>query len=254
MFNKEFYDMKLRAFVISIIGIGLFFVLAPLQDVTVEILKQYTQMENVPKFLEKLIPKGFINNLSDWNFYIYSQWFGKNLGQMVPILAIIMAFPLFARENENGTIEFLLARKSRKRIFFSKSLLGILITIFLMTILSLLPAIYSPLAGEKLDYKLLVAFLTHTVTGSIFWFAVAMLFSIISNDQVKPILISIGLLAITTAMGMIKFTRFLNTYSYVLGSKIFQTGHLDIKYTLGLIAISVVIFFLSYITFLRKEY
>ncbi|HEY8542995.1 MAG TPA: ABC transporter permease subunit [Pseudothermotoga sp.] len=254
MFNKEFYDMKLRTFVILIIGVGLFFVLAPFQGITVEMLKQYSQMENVPKFLEKLMPKEFINNLSDWNFYIYSQWFGKNLGQMVPILAIIMAFPLFARETENGTIEFLLARKNRKKIFFSKSLLGILITIFLMAILSLLPAIYSPLAGEKLNYKILIAFLIHTLVGATFWFAITMFFSIISNDQVKPILISVGLLAITTAMGIIKFTRFLNTYAYVLGSKIFQTGHLDIKYTLGSIAISVIVFFLSYITFLRKEY
>lgn len=254
MFKKEFYDMKLRTFVILLIGVGLFFVLAPLQDVTVEMLKQYTQMENMPKFLEKLLPKQFINNLSDWNFYIYSQWFGKNFGQIVPIVAIIMAFPLFARETENGTIEFLLARESRKKIFFSKSILGMIVVILLMIVLCILPAIYSPLAGEKLNYRLLTAFSVHTVTGAIFWFVVTMFFSVLSGDQVKPILISVGLLAITTALGMVRFTKFLNTYAYVLGGRIFQTGQLDIKYTFGLLSASAVIFFLSYSTFLKKEF
>lgn len=254
MLKKEFYDMKLRAFVILLIGVGLFFVLAPLQNVTVQMLQQYTQIQNAPRFLEKLLPKDFINNLSDWNFYIYSQWFGKNLGQMVPILAIIMAFPLFARETENGTMEFLLARKDRKKIFLSKSILAMSMTASVMIVLSLLPGIYSFLAGKKLNYGLLVAFLIHTVVGAIFWFVVTMFFSVISNDQVKPILICVGLLAITTVMGMIRFTRFLNTYAYILGGKIFQTGHLDIEYSLGLIAISVFFFLLSYGTFLKKEF
>lgn len=254
MLKKEFYDMKLRTFVILAIGIGLFFVLAPLQDVAVEMLKQYAQIENMPRFIEKFLPKQFIENLSNWNFYIYSQWFGKNLGQIVPIVAIIMAFPIFARETENGTIEFLLARKSRKKIFLSKLALGMITVVFLMIVFSILPAIYSPLAGEELNYELLMAFSIHTVVGAVFWFAVTTFFSVISNDQVKPILISVGLLAVTTAMGIIRFTRFLNTYAYILGNKIFQTGQFDKQYTLILLITSTIIFFLSYITFLKKEF
>ncbi|MDI3495883.1 MAG: type transport system permease protein, partial [Pseudothermotoga sp.] len=147
MLKKEFYDMRLRTFVILFLGIGLFFTLAPLQNITVEMLKQYSQAENLPKSLEKFFPKGIVENLSDWNFYIYSQWFGKNLGQMIPILAIIMAFPLFSRENENGTIEFLLARRSRKEIFLSKSLLASFVLFSQMIVFSLLPGIYSLVAN-----------------------------------------------------------------------------------------------------------
>lgn len=254
MFKKEFYDLRLRTFVILAIGVASFFVLAPFQDFAVEMLKQYTQVENMPKFLERLLPKQFIEKLSDWNFYIYSQWFGKNFGQIVPIVAIIIAFPLFARETENGTIEFLLARRSRKKIFFSKSTVGILAVAFLMAALSILPAVYSPLAGQALNYELLIAFSVHTVVGAVFWYVVTMFFSVISKDQVTPLLISVSLLAITTAMGMIRFARFLNTYAYVMGSKIFQTGRLDIKYTIGLLIASMVIFFLSYTLFLKREF
>lgn len=254
MFKKEFYDMRLRTFVILAIGIGLFFVLAPFQDVTIEMLKQYSQIQNMPKFLEKLLPKSFIENLSDWSFYIFSQWFGKNLGQMVPILAIIMAFPLFARENENGTIEFLLARQSRKKVFLAKSILGLLTVLGQMLVFSLLPAIYSFFANENLKYSYLLAFLVHTVVGAIFWFMVALILSVMSADQVKPILISFGLLAATTAVGMIRYFKFLNTYTYVLGSKIFQSGRIDLNMTIALFISSIILFGLSYIVFLKKEF
>ncbi|MEJ5228426.1 MAG: ABC transporter permease subunit [Pseudothermotoga sp.] len=254
MLKKEFYDLRLRSFVIFAIGVGLFFVLAPFQEMTIEMLKQYSEVQNMPKFLEKLIPKTFVQNLSDWNFYIFSQWFGKNLGQIVPIVAIIMAFPLFARENENRTIEFLLARESRKKVFFAKSLLGLSILLIQMLIFSLLPVFYSFFARENLNYTQLWAFLVHTVVGAVFWFALSLLFSVISNDQVKPILISVGLLAITTALGVIKSTRFLNTYAYILGSKIFQSGRIDFGYTMGLLISSIVLFFLSYNFFLKKEF
>ncbi len=254
MLKKEFYDMRLRTFVILFLGIGLFFTLAPLQNITVEMLKQYSQAENLPKSLEKFFPKGIVENLSDWNFYIYSQWFGKNLGQMIPILAIIMAFPLFSRENENGTIEFLLARRSRKEIFLSKSLLASFVLFSQMIVFSLLPGIYSLVANKDLAYRYLPAFVVHTVVGAFFWFSVTLFLSVLSSDQVKPILISFGLLAATTVAGMIKPLRFLNTYSYVLGSEIFQSGKMNLPYTSGLLCITVVLFVISYFTFLKREY
>ncbi len=254
MLKKEFYDLRLRSFVILAIGVGLFFVLAPFQEITVEMLKQYSEAQNMPKFLEKFIPKTFVENLNDWNFYIFSQWFGKNLGQIVPIIAIIMAFPLFARESENRTIEFLVTRRSRNEVFFSKSLLGLSILLIQMTIFSLLPAVYSLFVKESLNYDQLWGFSVHTLVGATFWFTVSLLFSVLSNDQVKPILMSIGLLAISTALGVVKALRFFNTYAYVLGSKVFQTGGVDLRYTTGLLILSTVLFFLSYDLFLRKEF
>lgn len=254
MIYKELADMRLRSLVILFLGVGFFFLIAPFQNLAVEMLSEYTQVENVPKFFEKLLPKGFIENLSDWSFFIYTQWFGKNLGQFVPIFAMIMAFPLFARETENGTMEFLLARSSRKKVFWTKSCVALLVLISQMLVFSLLPGVYSLLASKDLKYEYLAAYTIHTLIGALFWFALTMMFSVLYDDQVKPILSVVGILASTTVAGIFKPLRFLNTYSYILGGKILSTGKLDVPYTMGLLCLSIVVILLSYTMFLKKEF
>lgn len=254
MIKKEFSDMKLRTFVLLFLGIGFFFMVAPLHKFALEMLNEYTQIPNMPRFLERFLPKGFVEKLSEWNFYIYTQWFGKNLGQFVPIFAIIMGFPIFAREIENGTIEFLLARSSRKRVFISKVLTVSLVVFFQMIVFSILPAIYSLFASKNLDYTYLLAYLIHTIVGALFWLAVTILFSVLSDDQVKPILGAIGTLAGTTVVAVFKPLRFMNTYSYILGGKILSNGKMDVPYTLVLLGLSVALMLLSYVSFLKKEF
>ncbi|WP_448517546.1 ABC transporter permease subunit [Pseudothermotoga sp.] len=254
MIHKELADMKLRSLVILLLGLGLFFFVAPLQKLTIEMLNEYVQLENVPRFLERFIPKNFIERLSDWSFYIYTQWFGKNLGQFVPILAMIMAFPLFARETENGTMEFLLARSSRKNVFWSKACVAVVVLLVQMLVFSLLPGIYSWLASKELKYEYLGAYTIHTLVGALFWFALTMLFSVVYDDQVKPILTAVGILASTTVVGIFKPLRFMNTYSYVMGSKIISTGRMDVAYTVGLLFLTIIVLIASYMIFLKKEF
>ncbi|MBC7122759.1 MULTISPECIES: ABC transporter permease [Pseudothermotoga] len=254
MIHKELADMKLRSIVIFFLGAGLFFFVAPFHRLTLEMLNEYTQLENMPKLLERFVPKNFVERLSDWSFYIYTQWFGKNLGQFVPILAIIIAFPLFARETENGTMEFLLARSSRKKVFWSKSCIAIAVLTVEMLVFSLLPGIYSLLASKDLKYELLGAYTIHTLVGALFWFTLTMLFSVMYDDQVKPILTAVGILASSTVIGIFKPLRFMNTYSYILGSKIISTGKMDVIYTVSLLTVIAVILLSSYAIFLKKEF
>lgn len=254
MIHKELADMKLRSIVIFFLGAGLFFFVAPFHRLTLEMLNEYTQLENMPKLLERFVPKNFVERLSDWSFYIYTQWFGKNLGQFVPILAMIMAFPLFARETENGTMEYLLTRNSRKKVFWSKACVAIVVLIVQMLVFSLLPGIYSWLASKGFKYEYLTAYTIHTLVGALFWFTLTMLFSVVYGDQVKPILTSVGILASTTVVGIFKPLRFMNTYSYVMGSKIISTGRMDATYTVGLLFLTIIVLIASYVVFLKKEF
>ncbi|WP_448531182.1 ABC transporter permease subunit [Pseudothermotoga sp.] len=254
MIHKEFADMKLRSLVILLLGLGLFFFVAPLHEFTVEMLNEYVQFENMPRFLERFIPKNFIERLSDWSFYIYTQWFGKNLGQFVPILAIIMAFPLFARETENGTMEYLLTRNSRKKVFWSKTCAATVVLLVQMLVFSLLPGVYSWLASKDFKYEHLTAYTIHTLVGALFWFTLTMLFSVMYDDQVKPILTAVGILASTTVVGIFKPLRFMNTYSYILGNRIISTGKMDVTYTVGLLFLTTIVLIVSYVIFLNKEF
>ncbi|MBO8160428.1 MAG: ABC transporter permease subunit [Thermosipho sp. (in: Bacteria)] len=244
---KEWNDMKVRSLVIFFVMAGIFFSIAPLQNWTISILNENSEA------LQKYVGENFIEQLKEWNFYIYSQWFGKNFGQIIPILAIIIAFPLFSREYENGTIDFLLTRASRKKVFLNKFLLSILVLTLEITVLSFLPLIYSWIFSKDFIISHTFKFLVHSLIGGIFWYSITFLFTTYFNDQVKPILSSIVVLGASTALGIIKPLKFLNTYNYILGSTIFNSGTINWKYSLALIMLSILFITISYSIFKRKE-
>lgn len=247
--TKELYDMRTRFISILSIVIVLFFVVAPFQNLTTSMLEGYSDNPA----LEKLMPKGFAERLKEWNFYINSQWFGKNFGQMIPIIGIIIAFPLFAREFENGTIEYLLVRRSRRVVFVDKFLSGFLATVILIFIASSLPPLYSLLSAKDYDFSFYFKATVQSEIAGILWYCIGMLFSTIFNDQVKPVLASLGAIALTTAAGLIKALKFLNTYSYALCSNLLENGPIDVPYTIGIILVSSVLISISYMIFRNKD-
>lgn len=247
--RKEFYDMKVRFIGVLIVTTTLFFVVAPFQKFTISMLEGYSGNPQIEKFL----PGAMLNKLKEWDFYINSQWYGKNFGQMVGIIGIIMAFPLFAREFENETIMFLLVRKPRKWIYFNKLFTGAVATSIVMLVGSILPAIYSAFAGKEYNYPVVPKFMVQSIFGVLLWYCVGVFFSVLFNDQVKPLLASLGLLALTTTAGLIKALKFLNTFSYQLGVSIFEKDSVDFWYTLGIIVVCVVITWIGYLVFERKE-
>lgn len=249
--KKEFYDMRFRALVLFFIMLTLFLLIAPLQNYAVESLKNLERSLN--QLYEKFVGPGYSQMLANWSFYMYSQWFGKNFGQLVPIIAIVLAFPLFSRETENGTMEFLLARQSRLRVFINKTVSGIVALFSSLLLLSMLPTLYSFIVGKDFINDGVPMFTISVLTGGTLWFSATLFFSVLFNDQVKPILASLGVLALTTVLGLLKSLGFLNTYRYILGINIFNYGEVDIPYTVALIVVSIVLLFSGYLAFKNKE-
>ncbi|GAB6189594.1 ABC transporter permease subunit [Marinitoga arctica] len=245
---KEFLDMKTRSFVILIIILILFFSLAPFQKTLIGVLEENKEVIEI--YAKKFGFDGMISKLHEWNFFIFSQWFGKNFGQMIPIFAIILAFPLFSRETENGTIEFLLVRKSRDYIFYSKTFSSLFIGFLIIIIGSILPILYSFIAGKDFMYQYALKFMIHGLFAVWFWNNITVLFSTLFNDQVKPIISSLGLLAITTALGFLKNLKWLNTYAYILN---LNNGNINWEYSISLFVIGGFTILVSYYIFKYKE-
>jgi len=244
---KELYDMRVRSLAILVICLVLFFTLAPFQGKLLGLMEEYKDI------VEKYAGSFPVEKLKEWNFYIYSQWFGKNLGQIIPIIGVLFAFPLFSREYENGTMEFLLVRKSRRYVFLSKTLTAILVMTVELVFFAILPVIYSSIAGKNFESVYSYQYMVHILVGGLFWFSITLLFSTIFEDQVRPLLFSLGLIAITTVVGLIKPLRFLNTYRYILGSGIMKGEGIDVSYTVYLSIVSLVLIFISYLIFKEKD-
>ncbi|AKI96897.1 ABC transporter permease [Kosmotoga pacifica] len=249
--RKELYDMRIRALALFFLMLALFFAIAPFQDYAVGTLRSLEGSSG--EFMGKYIDREYVEQLTNWSFYMYSQWFGKNFGQLVPIIAIVLAFPLFSRESENGTLEFLLVRQSRLRVFMNKSFTGLLALVSIIVILSFLPILYSFVTGKEFVNEYVPQFMIFALVGGLLWYSVTLIFSVVFNDQVKPILASLGALVLTTVLGLLRPLRYLNTYRYILGVDIFSGGDMDILYTVSLLLVSGFLLFISYEIFNHKE-
>ena len=230
MLTKEFRDMRVRFFVMFFILFGTFILLVVMKDYTQSLSEL---VKSAPKnVLEKFgVTDEFMKKLSDWNFYIITQWYGKNLGQFVPIVAIIMAFPVFAREIENETMELLLVRVTRRKLFTVKFFIPLVFTFLALFVLAVLPLPVSWIIGKSLDTNQVLRYLLVETIGLFMWFSITIFLSVLFSDQVKPLIVSIALLAGTTILGgFIKPLSILNTYLYILRGE--MTVWPSLSYTL----------------------
>ena len=244
---KEFLDMRYRIISIMIILLILFFSVAPLQEQTVEISKNSEGLYNI-------IPEGFGELMEDWNFYIHSQWFGKNFGQMIPIIAILFSFALFSREVEKNTIQFLLVRKNRDNVFRIKVLSVISFFIVFIFLMAILPFLYSVIMGKNYDIILTFKYMITDIIGGFLWLGLGVFFSVLFSDQIKPLVSSLGIFALTTVLGMTFDIDFLNPYKYLLGSNIILGGNIDWGYSIFAILMGTFFIFVSHTIFTKKDY
>lgn len=245
---KEFLDMRYRIFSIIILLLILFFSVAPLQEQTVEFSK------NTEGIVNNFIPQGYGKLLENWNFYIHSQWFGKNFGQMIPIIAILFTFPLFSREVEKNTIQFLLVRKKRDQVFRIKVFSSVLFFILFVLLMSLLPYIYTLFIGKDFDIMLTLKYMVTDIIGGFMWLGLGIFFSVIFSDQIKPLVSGLGIFALSTALGITLNISYLNPFEYLLGSNIILGGNIDWFYSIFSVLIGTALIFISHIIFIKKDY
>jgi len=245
---KEFLDMRYRFFSVIILLLILFFSVMPFQEQTIEFSKSAEGIYN------NMIPEGYGKLLEDWNFFIHSQWFGKNFGQMIPISAIFMLFPLFSSEVEKNTIQFLLVRKSRDKVFKIKVLSVISFFIIFIFMMSILPFLYSLITGQNYDIILTFKYMITDIIGGFLWLGLGIFFSVLFSDQIKALVSGLAIFALSTALGMTFNISYLNPYEYLLGSNIIFGGNIDWFYSLTAILIGTCFIFVSHIIFTKKDY
>jgi ABC-type transport system involved in multi-copper enzyme maturation permease subunit len=256
MFWKEWYDLRLRFFIILIVFIFMLIMTIAMRPYTSTMMDQISEeFGNLPDFLKNLIgdPK-LLNQLENDDFYLLSQWFGKNLGQFLPIIALIIAFPIFARETEKKTIYFILSRMKREKVFWSKYITGLSFTKTLIGTLTLLGPLGMKIAGYDVHISKPLLILVHEIIAMLFLYSLYIMFSIIFNDQVKPILAGLVTVFIMPIFSFVESLSFLNIYPYLMGQSVINNHGIDWNYSIVLLALSIVLIFIDKKLFMIKEF
>lgn len=255
MFYKELNEMKLRVLIIFAVLIMALVVTVVMRPYAAQMMEEMaSQLEQLPDFLKNLIGDvSSLTRLNDDDYYLISQWQGKNFGQFLPFVVLLIAFPIFAKEFDKKTIYFLLSRKNRKDVFRVKYFTGMAAVLAVTALLSLLGPLFMNLAGYSTGFIYSLKALLQQAAGAVFFYALFTLLSVSSRDQVRPVVFGIVIVIGLPIIGIIDAISWLNPYPFILASNIAQSENIDWIYLGALVAITAVLTAVDYKIFERKE-
>ncbi len=135
LIKKELKEARL-VFVVALIFLVF---TAILIQVSYPIMKEISK-QPIPK--SPLLPGDLsqqLNLLTDYKYYVWSQWFPKNLLQALLIVALIFGASALAGEKSRKTWEFLLSKPfSRREVFLYNAKVRLLVLLILTLISSLI--------------------------------------------------------------------------------------------------------------------
>jgi len=261
MFNKTMMEMKFRIIIFALFFVLMLVVLIVTRPFIDEIFSQMNldseQMENLPDFFKNILAETaqISKMMEDDQYFLLSQWYSKNFGQFLPLFVLIMTFTIFAREMDKGTIYFLLAKKNRQAIFWGKTLTGYFVVIGITIIFSFIAPIAMMLSGYSVTFSpQLFALIVQQLIGVSFFYSLFLLFSVLFNDQIKPILAGIIIIVGMPFLSMFESIKWLNPYPYILGTQVINKGTFDGIYSLALLVITTSITWAGLAIFKRKEF
>ena len=214
--SREFRNAIVRFTLSGIFILLLYTLIVTFREKAIEMLK------DLPQRFRDMVGEDFLKRLEeDPSFYTISQWNWKNLAQILPIVSIVMGFPMVARERENGTVYFLLSNMKRSSFLFQKYFAGatmVSILAFFSTILPILSGI---------DPEVLLLYSVHAILSSLLWYSISFFLSCYFKDQVKPLILSLGIFATLAVLEGMRLCH-LNVLNYLADRRIYLGGGIDV--------------------------
>lgn len=213
-FKKEFAAVRLKLAVF----------LPILVIIAVSIPLAYTYLLDILQ--SNPVPQQLIQQpeqLKDYTYYIWSQWFGKNLMQSGSIVAIIFGAGLIASEVSRKTIYFLLAKPiPRSRIYSIKYWLNLLCLETILLLSSL--ALYATVIYTGKGYPAALFFQNHLLitAGTALLFSVAMYFSNLFDRTMTSFLVTGFISMLLSVPGYFAPIQKLSVFYYIQGEQIIK--------------------------------
>ncbi len=200
MVVKEFIEARWKALIGCAVAVVGATALAATYDLVKNMLMTGDVAKQVPSQAQEIIHQLIGSNES----YVWSQWFGKTGPEILAILAAVLGSSLIAGEVNKGTIFFLLSKPvSRERVLLTKYLVSaaILLGVMLLSGLGLLATAAivghpQPVAGVLISTLLLWL-------GTLFVLGLALLFSVLFHDVLRPLVLSLLITLLLSVPGLI---------------------------------------------------
>ncbi len=238
--KKEFKENLLKAVIETALLSGIAATLIPFGYKILGSLE--TQIPMVMQKYGELFAK-----LKNLNFFIVSQWFGKNLLELAILFAIINGIGIIAGESERKTAIFLFSKPiSRRSIYCAKIIVATVYTVVPIAISTFLILLFAKTVPQHINYVLFLKLLAESIFASSLTVVLSGAVSIVIDDRIKGGFILVVAIIGAVFLSKIKMFRFLN-YTLLF------TGDFARSITFSLVGIALLVI-LSIHLIDRKEF
>ena len=149
--------------------------------------------------------QGTIQQLTgSYDAYVWSQWFSKNGPEILAILAAVLGASLIANEVNKGTIFFLLSKPvGRDRVLLTKYLVSALILLGVLLLGGVAILIAAAIVGHPQNVGGVLISTVLLWLGMLFVLGLALLFSVLFHDVLRPMIFSLLFTLLLSIPGLI---------------------------------------------------
>lgn len=222
--------------------------------ISIPLIYEYTikLMSNtpVPEFA-----RGQLASLKDFRYFVWSQWFGKNLTQMGAMVAIIFGAGIVSSEVTRRTIHFLLAKPIRREEIFTVKYIVNLVNIALITALSTL-ALYITLVAVNRTYPA-AQMLQQTIlaaAGLSVIYSIAVYFSTVFDQTIKSAVASILAMFLLYVPGWVAPFEKYSLFYQMSGQGIYEGRGFPLITLVILVGLAALFYILGRKRFARRDF
>jgi ABC-type transport system involved in multi-copper enzyme maturation permease subunit len=204
----------------------------------------------VPEFA-----RGQVALLKDFRFFVWSQWFGKNLTQMGTIIAIIFGAGIVSSEVTRRTIQFLLVKPVRREEIFTVKYIVNLASIALITVIASF-SLYITLAASNQTYPAvhLIEQTVLAVAGLSVVYSIAVYFSTIFDQAMRSALASIFAVFLLYIPGWVPFMEKYSLFYQMSGPGIYAGQGFPLVTLVVFAAITTTLYYLGRKRFANRDF
>lgn len=255
LIKKELRENFMKFVVMFAVIFGTALSLVPYgYNMTSQIPKELLNNPAVPKSLMSQLGS-MLPKLKDINFFIYSQWFGKNLWELALFFAIIVSIGAIAGETERKSSIYLFSRPvTRKSILLSKIIVIFIYLIIAITISTYILPILAKKIPQSVNIHLINIGLLYALIGTLATAAISIIFSTLINDRIKAAFAAFAVVIGTIPISYIKGMRWISIINFYVSEKAFKLNRVYAPPIIWGIVIIIACIMFSYYILRKKEF
>lgn len=185
-------------------------------------------VENLPANMQSFVDLD-LSNLDDYRYYIWTQWFGKNLIQFAALVSVVYGATMISGEKSRNTLQFALSKPLSRTELLQVKYITVFFAVALAVILSTLGLFLMILfAGRSVSILWLMENTVLMLVGVALLIGIGGYFSVLMESSLKAAGATALVVFLLSVPGFIPGWQQFSLFYHMQGASLMAKGHFPI--------------------------